>query len=45
MVDNDVNDAEVRWTKRGIFCDLPYWEHNTLRHNLKCYAYREECVW
>ncbi|XP_039138852.1 uncharacterized protein LOC120276193 [Dioscorea cayenensis subsp. rotundata] len=27
------HDAEL-WKKRSIFFDLPYWEHNLLRHNL-----------
>ena len=34
MRDNDVNDVDILWTKMNIFFDLPYWEHNTLRHNL-----------
>ncbi|XP_057518337.1 uncharacterized protein LOC130799249 [Amaranthus tricolor] len=32
--DIDVNDPKILWTKRSIFFDLPYWEHNILRHNL-----------
>ena len=26
--------TKVLWKKRSIFFDLPYWEHNILRHNL-----------
>ncbi|XP_056688120.1 uncharacterized protein [Spinacia oleracea] len=32
--DNDVQDEIVFGTKRSIFFDLVYWEHNLLRHNL-----------
>ncbi|XP_056690171.1 uncharacterized protein [Spinacia oleracea] len=31
---NDVQDEIVFGTKRSIFFDLVYWEHNLLRHNL-----------
>ncbi|XP_049387467.1 uncharacterized protein LOC125851762 [Solanum stenotomum] len=27
-------DSEGPWKKRSIFFELPYWEHNKLRHNL-----------
>ncbi|KAL2894401.1 polyprotein [Bienertia sinuspersici] len=30
----DDEDENILWTKRSIFFDLPYWEHNLLRHNL-----------
>ncbi|XP_012850059.1 PREDICTED: uncharacterized protein LOC105969828 [Erythranthe guttata] len=37
-VGNDTNDADqdelVRWKKRSIFFDLPYWKELPLRHNL-----------
>ena len=34
--DDEVDDGDenVLWSKRSIFFDLPYWEHNLLRHNL-----------
>jgi hypothetical protein len=25
---------EGQWRKKSIFFELPYWKHNTLRHNL-----------
>ncbi|KAG8480732.1 hypothetical protein CXB51_025390 [Gossypium anomalum] len=31
--EDDPNEAEL-WKKRSIFFELPYWEHNILRHNL-----------
>jgi Transposase family tnp2/Domain of unknown function (DUF4218)/Transposase-associated domain len=27
-------EAELNWTKRSIFFELPYWKHLLLRHNL-----------
>ena len=31
--EDDPNEADL-WKKRSIFFELPYWEHNILRHNL-----------
>ncbi|KAG8473410.1 hypothetical protein CXB51_035692 [Gossypium anomalum] len=31
--EDDPKEAEL-WKKRSIFFELPYWEHNILRHNL-----------
>ncbi|KAG8493340.1 hypothetical protein CXB51_010684 [Gossypium anomalum] len=31
--EDDSNEADL-WKKRSIFFELPYWEHNILRHNL-----------
>ncbi|XP_039118701.1 uncharacterized protein LOC120254719 [Dioscorea cayenensis subsp. rotundata] len=40
-IDNDADEVEedeshvaILWKKRSIFFELPYWEHNLLRHNL-----------
>ncbi|XP_039132426.1 uncharacterized protein LOC120269169 [Dioscorea cayenensis subsp. rotundata] len=42
-IDLEIDDDEVQeeestkaalWKKRSIFFDLPYWQHNLLRHNL-----------
>ncbi|XP_039115814.1 uncharacterized protein LOC120251341 [Dioscorea cayenensis subsp. rotundata] len=42
-IDLDTDDDEIQeeesteaslWKKRSIFFDLPYWQHNLLRHNL-----------
>ncbi|XP_039117808.1 uncharacterized protein LOC120253541 [Dioscorea cayenensis subsp. rotundata] len=32
-IEEESHEAEL-WKKRSIFFDLPYWEHNLLRHNL-----------
>ncbi|XP_057779474.1 uncharacterized protein LOC130998054 [Salvia miltiorrhiza] len=34
FIEEDANVVEQLWKKRSIFFDLPYWEHNLLRHNL-----------
>ena len=34
FIQDDVDGEQVLWKKRSIFFDLPYWEHNLLRHNL-----------
>ncbi|KAG8472230.1 hypothetical protein CXB51_034470 [Gossypium anomalum] len=36
--EDDPNEAEL-WKKKSIFFELPYWEHNILRHNLDVNAY------
>lgn len=28
------NEEDHNWRKRSIFFELPYWEHNLIRHNL-----------
>ncbi|XP_028074364.1 uncharacterized protein LOC114276753 [Camellia sinensis] len=28
------NEGDHNWRKRSIFFELPYWEHNLIRHNL-----------
>lgn len=35
MVEVEEKDEQQIWKRRSIFFDLPYWEHNTLRHNLE----------
>ena len=32
--DEEREEASNCWKKKSIFFDLPYWEHNLLRHNL-----------
>jgi len=34
LMDADEKDDQQIWKKRSMFFDLPYWEFNTLRHNL-----------
>ena len=34
LMDIDEKDEQQIWKKRSIFFDFPYWEFNTLRHNL-----------
>ncbi|XP_039115825.1 uncharacterized protein LOC120251353 [Dioscorea cayenensis subsp. rotundata] len=33
LEEEESNEADL-WKKRSIFFDLPYWEHNLLRHNV-----------
>lgn len=34
MIASTHQHTKQLWKKRSIFFDLPYWEHNVLRHNL-----------
>ena len=34
FIEEDIDGDEILWKKRSILFDLPYQEHNLLRHNL-----------
>ncbi|KAK9050231.1 hypothetical protein SSX86_030799 [Deinandra increscens subsp. villosa] len=34
FIEENIDAEQQFWKKRSIFFDLPYWEHNLLRHNL-----------